>query len=479
MQRSRLKNIINKSKEISNKQKAVGDPYDSFIKTLPKELVIDENYRMKAAWKAYGSPKNYKEALWEGMIQPIDENSFKLPSIGYNEETDEYEYLNKGKENDTVAKNIRVWDNDVIPFVKELKHGGYIRVYNEEKDCWTYSKNTQKENPVGEDQGKIQQEEGGEISSFQKGGKTKNEEIEIKGRLLKEWPVLSNIKFHIVPDSTFTQDKTGKGSIEYFSPKEEEYMSYPNGYKHKNPYVGEASIVYNPSNNNYEDIKMDLLHALRVQDPKYKALVNQIDKMVLEGDDDLHSNAELQYDEDYKKYGKEYAPFQNYVENEVDGLLRNLFYNGSPEVLKQKRYYPNKENLKKWNKHLLPYIQRIEQYLKGPQEFKNGGQMSVIPEGALHAHKNHMEGAGEDFTAKGIPVVDNNGEQQAEIECDEIIFRKEVTDKIEELYKKYNSEESASKKDEIAIEMGKILTCEITKHTDDRTGLIDKIEEKM
>jgi hypothetical protein len=101
--------------------------------------------------------------------------------------------------------------------------------------------------------------------------------------------------------------------------------------------------------------------------------------------------------------------------------------------------------------------------------------MSVIPEGALHARKNNMEGAGEDFTAKGIPVVDNSGEQQAEIERDEIIFRKEVTDKMEELYKKYNSEESSSKKDEIAIEMGKIITCEITKHTDDKTGLIDKI----
>jgi len=37
--------------------------------------------------------------------------------------------------------------------------------------------------------------------------------------------------------------------------------------------------------------------------------------------------------------------------------------------------------------------------------------MSVIPEGALHARKNNMEGAGEDFTAKGIPVVDNKGEQ--------------------------------------------------------------------
>jgi hypothetical protein len=101
--------------------------------------------------------------------------------------------------------------------------------------------------------------------------------------------------------------------------------------------------------------------------------------------------------------------------------------------------------------------------------------MSVIPEGALHARKNNMEGAGEDFTAKGIPVVDNEGEQQAEIERDEIIFRKEVTDKMEELYKKYNSEESSTKKDEIAIEMGKILTQEITKHTQDNTGLIDKV----
>ena len=139
MQRSRLKNIINKSKELS---KPVGEPFDNFKNSLPKELVIGDNYRLKAAWKAYGSPKDYKEALWEGMIQPIDENTYKLPSIGYNEETDEYEYLNKGKENDTIAKDIRVWDNDVIPFVKELKLGGYIRIFNEEKDCWTYSKNS-------------------------------------------------------------------------------------------------------------------------------------------------------------------------------------------------------------------------------------------------------------------------------------------------------------------------------------------------
>jgi hypothetical protein len=46
---------------------------------------------------------------------------------------------------------------------------------------------------------------------------------------------------------------------------------------------------------------------------------------------------------------------------------------------------------------------------------------------------------------------------------------------MEELYKKYNEADSQSKKDDIAVEMGKIITCEITKHTEDRTGLIEQV----
>jgi len=150
MKRSRLKNIISKSNAISNKQE-VGNPFDEFKKSLPIE--VDDNYRLEAAWKAYGKPKDYKAALWEGLIQPIDENNYKLPSIGYNEETDEYEYLNKGEDNETVAKDIRVWDNDVIPLVQELKLGGYVRTFNKEKDCWTYTKNSQKREQPVEDKG--------------------------------------------------------------------------------------------------------------------------------------------------------------------------------------------------------------------------------------------------------------------------------------------------------------------------------------
>ena len=85
-----------------------------------------------------------------------------------------------------------------------------------------------------------------------------------------------------------------------------------------------------------------------------------------------------------------------------------------------------------------------------------------------------------EITHKGIPVIDNNGEQQAEIEKEEIIFSKKVTDKMEELYKKYKSDESSSEiKDKVAIEMGKIITCELMKNTDDRTGLIQEVANNM
>ena len=267
MQRSRLKNIANKSKEM---MKPVVGEFEQFKNSLPIE--IDDNYRLEAAWKAYGKPKNYQEALWEGLVQPLDDKTFKMPSIGYNEETEEYEYLNKGKENETVNKDIRVWDNDVIPFVKELKQGGYIRIYNDEKDCWTYSKN-------------------------------------------------------------------------------------------------------------------------------------------------------------------------------------------KPQEIKNKEIYESQE----------------------VEAFKQGGQMNVIPEGALHARKNNMELAEEgEVTHKGIPVVDNDGEQQAEVEKEEWTMSKELTEDVERWYKKYfNDSIPKIEKEELAIKCGKRIVEELLHNTDDRAGLIQKMEEEL
>lgn len=67
-------------------------------------------------------------------------------------------------------------------------------------------------------------------------------------------------------------------------------------------------------------------------------------------------------------------------------------------------------------------------------EFKNGGAVNVIPDGALHKNKHHLENVDEKFedvTAKGIPVIteEKGGDikQHAEVEREEIIFNLDVT----------------------------------------------------
>ena len=106
-------------------------------------------------------------------------------------------------------------------------------------------------------------------------------------------------------------------------------------------------------------------------------------------------------------------------------------------------------------------------------KFQQGGSINIIPEGALHAHKHNMDMEG--ITPKGIPVVSNKEggevEQQAEIEREEIIFRLEVTKKLEELEEKYYDEETSQReKDECALEAGKLLVEEILYNTQDNTN---------
>ena len=94
---------------------------------------------------------------------------------------------------------------------------------------------------------------------------------------------------------------------------------------------------------------------------------------------------------------------------------------------------------------------------------------NVIPEGALHARLHHMDQEG--ITKKGIPVIteeDGGVVQHAEIERNEIIFRLEVTKKLEELAKDGSNE--------AAIEAGKLLVKEILENTEDNTGLINEID---
>ena len=110
-------------------------------------------------------------------------------------------------------------------------------------------------------------------------------------------------------------------------------------------------------------------------------------------------------------------------------------------------------------------------------EIEETTQKNVIPEGALHKNKHHMDHA-EGLTKKGIPVIDEDGEQQAEIELNEIIFTLEVTKQLEEYYDIFYSEEATNKeKEQAALDAGKLLVYQILENTEDRTGLIESCKK--
>ena len=202
----------------------------------------------------------------------------------------------------------------------------------------------------------------------------------------------------------------------------------------------------------------------------------------------------------------------NYIDNvNIQGSLQNylgtqnqLAAGNTSQYLGDKNILNLQGGMNQYNQSLLAkkggiinpaqlrsISQKVERKLKGGiieevkeeiQELKDGGKVNVIPEGALHARLHDLpEEIADQVTKKGIPVVteEEGGKllQHAEIERDEIIFRKEATDKIEELHKKYKEAKTEKEKNKIAIECGKYLTDEILFNTEDNTGLLGKVGE--
>lgn len=123
---------------------------------------------------------------------------------------------------------------------------------------------------------------------------------------------------------------------------------------------------------------------------------------------------------------------------------------------------------------------------------REGMAINIIPDGALHAHKHHMEDINDEMTKKGIPVIsiakkgdildyeeDNKtpktiaegGEviQHAEIEKEEVILHLGLTKQLEKLMKD-NTIEST-------IEAGRLLAKELMENTQDNTDLTEKLIE--
>lgn len=132
---------------------------------------------------------------------------------------------------------------------------------------------------------------------------------------------------------------------------------------------------------------------------------------------------------------------------------------------------------------IMQSLQSKKQEIQEPQKFQLGGKMNMIVTGALHARKHNLEELNPnlegEITKKGIPVVVMNegGEvqsQQAEIESKELVLQINTTKTIEDYYNEYNSTDSKTEKNKIALECGKYLVDELLKNTDDPDKLIKK-----
>lgn len=146
----------------------------------------------------------------------------------------------------------------------------------------------------------------------------------------------------------------------------------------------------------------------------------------------------------------------------------NQYYN---KIYGNNKTFRVKNGMKLLSREELDKIYHIQDITK----YQNGGSI-LIPDGELHAHKHHMDDVNpelaEDLTKKGIPVITTNEnseiEQVAEIEKEEIILEKSLTDKIEEL-RQENTDESA-------IEAGKLIVETLFTNCDDNADLIKEVE---
>lgn len=161
--------------------------------------------------------------------------------------------------------------------------------------------------------------------------------------------------------------------------------------------------------------------------------------------------------------------------NPITGIYEFMKAKNHPTLKYELEWYNSKdpEAIKFRNAYDLDTSGDYYKYV--PKKFAEGGKVNVIPDGALHAHKHHLENVDEKFedvTAKGIPVIteEKGGDikQHAEVEREEIIFNLEVTKQLEKLMQDGS--------DEAAIEAGKLLVHEILENTVDNTGLLNTVE---
>lgn len=410
------------------------DPFEYYVSTLPVAQRDSSNFRVRDYWQYNGQPKDFDEAKKRGMFEWVEDFDSNGKSLGWswhaftvakNPNADEYDFM-KSSSHPTVQKELD-WYNSNSPDAVEFRNNYELQ---RTEPYWKY---------IRRKVDTISHKNGGQIQvtpteillvvpEFQRGGSISQR-------------VRDYYKGHNLDGVTVINDNSPRteGSTIY-SPSDE--------------FTVHELWHYLSQNKPNESLK-EFYDSL--DDSKLKQFGADLDFVKRTGDpSDFYNPSEL---EARLKAAKFMSQGQNYTKD----FFKNLRSN-------EAQYGDNmRDLLRMFNDDYLEKLFNLD----SAQKFQEGGSINVIPEGALHARKHNMDMEG--ITKKGIPVVsDKEGgevEQQAEIEREEIIFRLEVTKKLEELEKKfYDDDTSQKEKDECALEAGKLLVEEILYNTQDNTG---------
>lgn len=170
-------------------------------------------------------------------------------------------------------------------------------------------------------------------------------EKEIKDNIESQWQSAKNLPYYnITKDNTFTREKTGTGSIEYFN---QPAITYNNGVTVNNP-NSNPTILFDPNTNTVEDIKLDLLHHYRGYDPVYKDKLNKYQNALLSNPNtasDVLWNSLL---------GQQFI--ENYAEKDEQG---NLLRDNNGNFIIKDEYWPM------WDKMVKDNINNEEYIIQG------------------------------------------------------------------------------------------------------------------
>jgi hypothetical protein len=185
---------------------------------------------------------------------------------------------------------------------------------------------------------------------------------EMLDNIYNKYPAFKNMgELTVKADPEFTRDKTGAGDIEYFSPNDwHDKNTYNTGYIYNHPKKGTHAIVYNPKNNDQQSIMLDMLHGM-TSDPVYSKHRSELSDAILNKYKGDFEGEWKDYNNETKGNNDGKETFKN---NWIDGKVRSLMFEGTPEDYKKHRYWEGEKDLYFQDKNIKTKFNQLKNYLK-------------------------------------------------------------------------------------------------------------------